>query len=128
MKRLSLIEIFGVVLIFMWGLSAPALAAPFIEVVPLEHDFGDVEVGSSSTTIITISNMNGSELAISVSLSGSADFFISTYPDPTVGPGMSTGVEITFAPSATGYVSADLDIESNDPGSPFVTVSLAGWG
>ena len=57
MKRISLIAIFGVVLIFMSGLSAPALADPFIEVVPLDHDFGDVQVGSSSTAIITISSI-----------------------------------------------------------------------
>ena len=129
MKRLSSIAIFGMVLVYMLGLSAPALADPFIEVVPLDHDFGDVQVGNSSTTMITISNFNGHDLEIiSVSLSGSADFSISMAPDPVVGSGMSTLVEITFAPSTSGYVSASLNIESNDSNTPVVTVSLAGMG
>ena len=34
-----------------------AAASPGIEVFPLEYDFGDVEVGMSSTTIVTISNV-----------------------------------------------------------------------
>jgi hypothetical protein len=106
-----------------------ALGDPYIEVVPLDHDFGDVQVGSSSTTIVTISNINGHDLEIyEVSLSGSADFAISMEPDPVVSSGMSTGVEVSFTPSATGYVTAILDIESNDMGSPIVTVSLAGMG
>jgi hypothetical protein len=129
MKKLSLAAICAVVLVFMLGLSAPVQAEPFIEVVPLDHDFGDVQVGSSSTAIITISNINGQTLEIySVSLSGSGDFAISMEPDPIVVSGMSTAVEITFAPSAVGYVSAILDIESNDQANPIVSVSLSGVG
>jgi len=129
MRRPSLIAIFSVVLIFMSGLSAPAPAEPIIEVVPLDHDFGAVQVGSSSTAMITISNVNGHVLEIiSVTLSGSADFSISMDPDPIVESGMSTAVEVTFAPSATGYVSAVLYIKSNDSGTPFVSVSLAAMG
>lgn len=127
MKKLSLAAICAVVLVFVVGVSTPVQADPIIEVVPLEHDFGDVQVGSSSTGMITISNIDGHDLEIGpVSLSGNADFYISMAPDPIVGSGMSTQVEITFTPSAAGYVSATLEIESNDPGSPFLSVSLAG--
>jgi hypothetical protein len=128
MKKLSLAAICVLVVFFLVGLSAPA-QAQIIEVTPLTHDFGDVQVGSASTAIITISNTGIQELEIiSVTLSGSADFSITMYPDPFVGEGMSTEVEITFTPSATGYVSAILDIESNDMGNPLVSVSLAGMG
>ena len=68
MKKQSLISIFVVTLMCLIGLSSHALADPFIEVVPMEHDFGDVDVGASSTTIITISNINGHELVISSTL------------------------------------------------------------
>jgi hypothetical protein len=114
---------------FVVGVSTSAQADPIIEVVPLDHDFGDVQVGSSSTTIITISNVNGHDLEIySVTLSGSADFAITMYPDPIVPSLGSTSVEITFTPSAAGYVSAVLDIESNDMTNPLVSVGLAGVG
>jgi hypothetical protein len=129
MKRLSMAAICAVILIFVGGLSTPAQADPFIEVVPLDHDFGDVQVGSSSTAMITISNIDGHGLEIyPVTLSGSADFAITMYPDPIIGSAMSTAVEITFTPSATGYVAAVLDIESNDMSNPIVSVSLAGMG
>jgi hypothetical protein len=133
MKKLSLAAICVLVLVFVTGLSATVQAQEIIEVVPLDHDFGDVQVGSSSTAIITISNVDGRDLEIySVTLSGSPDFSITMYPDmypdKVVGSGMSTAVEITFEPSATGYVTAVLDIKSNDMLSPIVSVSLAGMG
>jgi hypothetical protein len=106
-----------------------ASAQQYIEVLPLDHDFGDVQVGTSSTVMITISNMNGHDLEIySVTLSGSADFAITMAPDPIVGSGASTAVEVTFTPFATGYVTAVLDIESNDMSAGMVSVSLAGMG
>lgn len=79
--------------------------------------------------MITISNMNGHSLGIwGVSLSGSADFAITTYPDKTIPSGGLTDLEVTFSPSAIGYVTADLEIESNDPESPFIEVNLKGTG
>jgi len=116
---------FLILLVFPLGVWAN----PYIEVVPLYHDFGDVQVGSTTTTIITVSNVDGHDLEIgSVELVGSADFSITMAPDPTVSPGMETGVEVTFAPSSTGYVSATLQIVSNDSSSPTVSVSLGGTG
>lgn len=129
MKKVSLIATLAAIMMFAFGPTAPALADPYIVVSPMEHDFGDVELGSSSTTMITISNIDGHDLEIySVSLEGSADFAITMYPNPIVGSGMSTEVEVAFTPSAEGYSSATLDIESNDLGNPLVEVELGGAG
>lgn len=104
-------------------------ADPLIEVAPLAYDFGDVQVGSASTAIISISNFDGHDLEIySVTLDGSADFAITLAPDPIVIPTMSTVVEVTFTPSSIGDFSTVLDIESNDSDSAIVSVSLSGTG
>ena len=114
-----------ILLVFPLGVWAD----PFIRVTPLDHDFGDVEVGSASSAIITISNLDGQDLEIrSVELTGSADFSITSYPDDIVVPTMTTEVEVTFAPSSAGYASAIIEIESNDSSNSTVSVSLGGVG
>lgn len=133
MKKLNLISAAGHILILILWLSAsvPAYADQVIVVAPMDYDFGDVEVGSSSTAIITISNFNGHALVVySLSLLGSADFSITMAPDlpAVVVPQMTTEVEVTFAPSSDGYVTAVLEIASNDAANPLVSVSLGGMG
>jgi hypothetical protein len=59
MRMLRLIPTIVAVLAFMAWLSVAVLADPVIEVSPPEHNFGNVEVGNSATTIITISNVGG---------------------------------------------------------------------
>lgn len=116
---------FLILLAFPLGVCAD----PLIEVAPLDYDFGYVQVGSASSTIITISNVDGSELNIyGVVLEGSADFSITLAPDPVVGSGMTTGVEVAFTPSATGDASAVLEIASSDVDNPIVAVWLGGTG
>jgi hypothetical protein len=143
MKKLSLISAAAVIFVFVAWLVAPALAlaAPDIEVIPIVHDFGDVEVGTSVTTIITISNINGQSLTvydISFQTGSSGDFSITTAPqalidmDPEtsvdIAPGGSVDVVITFSPSSVGYSSAVLEIPSDDWTQPSVMVELGGVG
>lgn len=56
MKKLNLAAICAVVLVFVVGVhSGPG--QPGIEVDLTEYDFGDVELGSSSPAIFTITNV-----------------------------------------------------------------------
>jgi PKD repeat protein len=107
-----------------------------IKVSPTEYDFGDVELGSSSSTIITITNPLGGEHEddvyiedISLAEGSSGDFTITSNPaGSTVPPGGSVDVTITFTPSGVGYISATLEIASNDPVLPLIEVPLGGVG
>lgn len=105
-----------------------------IQVSPEAYDFGDVELGSSSPTIITITNPGGTgdplELSdISLAEGSSGDFTITYYPATlTVSPGESVDVGVTFTPSAEGYVSAVLQIASDDDINPLIEVALGGVG
>ncbi len=112
--------------------SAPAYADR-LEVLPTDHDFGDVEVGTTVTTIIIMTNINGSAVTverIEFQAGGSADFSVANAPDVPFSliPGEGAEVEVAFTPSADGYVSAALEIESTDWSNPIQTVSFGGVG
>jgi hypothetical protein len=107
-----------------------------IQVSPESYDFGDVELGSSSTTIVTITNPAGGVYEdpllitdISFAAGSSGDFAITTNPaGSTVLPGESVDVGVSFTPSAEGVVSAVLQIHSDDPVFPVMETALGGVG
>lgn len=93
MKRLSLIS---VILVFVAWFAVPTANAD-IEVAPMPYDFGDVELGTSDTVIITITNVPGvvfEPLAIY---------------NVTLQPGCDPDFSISMSPSFPLYL---------DPGSP----------
>ncbi len=100
-----------------------------IDVSPLSHDFGDVELGTSRTVIVTISNVGLGNLTIS-GITLETDFAITSVPPASiiVGPNETKDVEITYTPSALGYNSAVLKITSDDPDEPVVEVTLGAVG
>jgi len=107
-----------------------------IQVSPQAYDFGDVELGSASSTLITIVNPLGGTYedplvlsTISLAEGSSADFAVTLNPaGTTLQPGQSVDVEIVFTPTAEGYAAATLQIASDDPVSPLIQVPLGGVG
>ena len=132
MKKFSLAAICAVVLIFLVRLSAPA-HADTLEVLPTDHDFGDVEIGTTVTTIVSMTNINGSDVEVfglGFQAGGSADYsVVSAPPVPfIVVPGETVEVHVAFAPSGAGYVTAVLQIESTDSLKPVQEVYFGGVG
>ncbi|GAF78455.1 unnamed protein product, partial [marine sediment metagenome] len=122
---------------FVLVLATSVMADPLIEVNPMTHDFGNVQVGSSSTAIITIMNVGTMPLmvtSINFQTGSSSEFSITpaqTFPiyiHPPNGLPHFIEVEVTFAPFAIGNVAATLEILSNDPNTEAVIVSLTGTG
>jgi len=104
-------------------------AEPNISVSPLSHDFGDIELGASSTVIVTISNEGSADLTVS-GIALETDFAITSVPPASVvvGPSQTVDVEITYTPTVFGYNSAVLKITSDDPDEPVVEVQLGAVG
>lgn len=102
---------------------------PNIVVFPLSHDFGDVELGTSSTLIVTISNLGNCNLNIS-GIALETDFAITSVPPSSivVEPNDTVDVEITYTPTVLGYNSAILKITSDDPDEAVVEVQLGAVG
>ena len=108
---------------------------PEIVVYPalLAHDYGDVNIGDSSTYVVQIQNVGNGEMEVnSVTLDGSSDFAITSAPAApfTIAPSESilVDIEITYTPSAAGTASTTVLIESDDEDESVVEVDLTGTG
>ena len=108
---------------------------PEIVVYPalLAHDFGDVNIGDSSTYVVQIQNVGNGEMEVnSVTLDGSSDFAITSAPatpfimEPS--ESILVDIEITYTPSAAGAASTTVLIESDDEDESLVEVDLTGTG
>jgi hypothetical protein len=112
--------------------------SPDISVSPPSHDFGSVNVGSSSAAqTFIISNTGTADLHISsmilsdttnysLNVNGGSSPCAST--TPTITPNSSCTVTVTFSPSSTGTKNANLTINSDDPDTPTLNVPLSGVG
>ncbi len=107
---------------------------PEIVVTPLSHNFGNVELGSSSTTTITVENNGTEDLVVSsaaiTGLNVSEFFIITGASGFTVPPAGNASIEVKFEPSSAPLASksAALVITSNDPANGEITVPLSGRG
>lgn len=130
MRTLGLISRSFIIATFLLAMAAtePARA---IEVYPLTYHFGEVEVGSSSSTVITIVNYTGHSHTITTvafSEESSLDFSLATVLElpMTLASLDRLELEIVFTPSTPGLSLADLMIRSVDSSLKIVTVSLQG--
>ena len=98
-----------------------------LSVTPSSLAFGSIFVGSSKTTSLKIDNNGTSTLNVTSVISNRTQFVpIDTLF--TVDPSGSHELRITFTPVDSGYVSATLVIENNDPTNSHDTVNLSGRG
>ncbi len=131
MKTTHLIHL--VAAIFAFVCTPCVYGEPDINVVPLSHDFGQVEVGSSESVVITIHNDGGDPIAIydaNFPDGSSGDYSITSFFFPPVyfGAGGQFNLTIEFAPSVNGPSQDILQIINSDPDQPLVQVVLTGEG
>jgi hypothetical protein len=91
------------------------------------HNFGAVPPGSTDTWDMVIRNVGSGYLSIR-SLTCSTPVFHVNRSHFFIAPNAEEIVTVSFTPPAQNTYSATLEIATNDPGSPFVTVSLSGTG
>ncbi|MHC4722181.1 MAG: Ig-like domain-containing protein, partial [Planctomycetota bacterium] len=86
-------------------------------------------MGTSSTVVVTISNVGNGELNVS-SIGLETDFAVTSAPAASivVQPNETIDAEVTYAPTVVGYNSGVLRITSNDPNEPVVDVQLSAVG
>lgn len=110
-----------------WG--APWEAAPDIELSAEMLSLPAVPVGDQSTEILTVTNRGDEDLRLQdITVSGAHGFEATLSGAPHLGPGDSTDLIITFAPSHTDLAEAELSVNSNDPDEPDARVQLMGMG
>ena len=107
--------------------------APQID-VPGSLPFGSVQLGQSSSQIVTVQNDGQGELDVTTPASPGGDFTVSPTGTTCTGagahltPGDSCNVNVVFTPSATGAENATLVVPSNDPDTPSAQVPVSGTG
>ncbi len=100
-----------------------------IDVSPTSHDFGEVELGSSRTLEVTISNTGCGQLTVT-GAGIDTDFAITSIPPVSmvIQPNEEQQIEISYIPTIVGQNSATLKIYSNDADEPVVEVQLSATG
>ncbi len=105
---------------------------PIISVDPQELDFGPQTVNQSALMASTIRNTGNAVLIIKTLTFEGPDadqFNLKTQPPPSqVAPGDSQTLLISFKPESEGLKTASLIIESDDPKTPRVVITLNGRG
>jgi hypothetical protein len=105
---------------------------PTLTVSPTAIDFGLVAVQSASgSQTVTLGNTGTLDLVISsISATGpnGGEFVVvpGSCPNlaPTLAPGSSCTVEVTFTPTTVGTKSATLQIEANDPAASLTSIGF----
>ncbi|MGS2720854.1 choice-of-anchor D domain-containing protein [Paraglaciecola aestuariivivens] len=105
------------------GASAPA---PSIQLSG-NGDFGNVLVGQTASSTLTISNNGNADLSIGSISGANAPFGLTndTCSQSTVIAGNNCSVDLTFSPTAEASYSATLNIANNDNNQ---TLALSGTG
>ncbi|RME21935.1 MAG: choice-of-anchor D domain-containing protein, partial [Deltaproteobacteria bacterium] len=112
-------------------LTAEAVAPPVIAVSPESIDFGQVQLTqlASASLVVTNTGPNPLEItSISMESSSSPSFSVLQGALPPIDGGGQGRIDVVFAPQDAGVHQGTVEIRSNDPALPLLTVSLAGTG
>ena len=95
---------------------------------PTSVNFGTLNIGTTSTASVTLTNGSSSYVTVSnVSVSGSG-FSVSGVPSGFImAPGQTATMNVMFAPASTGNVGGSVTISSDATGSP-TTIPFSGTG
>jgi hypothetical protein len=109
------------------GTATPA--PPQISLSATSVNVGSATAGTTATSSLTVSNLGGSNLTISLISVSAGPFGVSGITTPaTIAPGGNATLKLAFSPTAAGSDSSTITITSNDPQTPTSIVSLSGTG
>jgi hypothetical protein len=89
--------------------------------------FGNVQVGSSTSQLITLTNNSDSNLTITAVSTSGAGFSTTGGSNITMTANQSVSLYVNFAPTVTGSVSGAVTIASNAMNS-MLSVTVSGMG
>ena len=107
----------NVLIIFLIAILSPNFSESAIDTQG--YDFGNVEVGSTQTNLMNISNLDNMPVDltwITIDKDGCSDISVVTLPESmTISPNGSINVEIGYSPSFVGECSVILRIFTGSP-------------
>jgi len=117
--------------IYMTTFELVDQAKPDVSVSPPTVLFGDVEVGKSTSTLVTVQNTGDAPLVFTCFLNPATENSLSLgLTAATVAPGASVDIPITFAPTSARSIvpTAELIIQANVVGKESLRVPISGNG
>ena len=103
--------------------------SPSVSYQPTALDFGIVAPGSTTEQVITVRSIGSVPLSITGVPLTNTQFSLPPLTLPlTIAPNSQASFIVRFSPTASGTQAGTLTINSNDPASPSVSVSLNGVG
>ena len=109
------------------GVQQPVVPVPQISINSSQRDFGSVEVGSSKSVTVTITNFGDASLSITDIIA--SDEQVSVTPKQFVIPAKQNGFfTLRFEPNRVGDLAGRVTIYSNDSKTPAVSFPVAGKG
>jgi Abnormal spindle-like microcephaly-assoc'd, ASPM-SPD-2-Hydin len=109
-------------------LTGSGLAVGSLGASPATINFGNVQVGSSQTQTVTLTNGGSSSVTVSRILASGAGFAVTGLSLPlTLAVGQSASFNATFTPNSAGSVNGSVAISSNAP-NPSLNIALSGTG
>jgi hypothetical protein len=111
-----------------WIASEPA-----IELSQNGYDFGQTDIGTTQTGVLTVYNFGNEALTIqSLELEEDQDVQFGFTPlqvmPLTLAPNTALDIEIFYTPVVEGSAQAAFKVTSNDPDQPIVQIALSGTG
>jgi hypothetical protein len=100
---------------------------PGISVAPPSLSFGSVNVGSSASQNVTVTNASSGIITVSGVTSTGAGITVNGVFPQTLNAGANATFEVQFAPAVTGNVSGSVSIANTAPGSPTI-LAVSGTG
>jgi len=105
-----------------------ALKIPDISVAQTPIDFGNIKVGKKGTRTLKIGNNGTGDLVITLSGLEGKGFSIQGSSSVIIKSKKSYSLKVLFTPKSAGLEAATLEIDSNDPDTPTLEISLSGIG
>ncbi|MBM4103341.1 MAG: choice-of-anchor D domain-containing protein [Planctomycetes bacterium] len=107
--------------------------SPEITLEPASLDFGSIDFGTSVAQNMTIANYGDAQLminSIAWTEDSSADFAVFVLPELplVIEPNGIVELSVVYTPTTIGAAAATLEIGSDDPEQPLVTLAVAGIG
>jgi hypothetical protein len=109
------------------ALSSP-MDQPDIELSVAELDFGEVSSGGAAERSFVLRNVGDAPLSVTSVTSDHAAFTVVGATSFSIGPAGSHEVTINYTASAEGEQRGTIQISSDDPDEPTVSLSVVGRG
>ncbi len=100
---------------------------PQASVTPTNLNLGTSTVGTTANAAVTVTNLGGSNLTVSLISVSAGPFGVSGVTTPlTITPGKAAAMNVSYSPTITGTTTGSITITSNDLQNPTSVISLSG--